>query len=167
MGKFIFIPPVDDSMPPLNAWQWTLLLVSFLVSLALFTVVILSTPSHRVLEILAAFALAPAAMPMQVYAQNRKGRIVGVVFLGIIVSVALYERWGWIKTHTFESSMVVLAFLGLAWVTWCISQTGDLILERLEGLQRRVNRVESKLDRIGRTERDKETRSETEEGQSR
>ena len=104
-------------------------------------------------------------MPMQAYAMNRKGRVVGKVFLAVIWAVALYRGWVWIQKHIFELLTVILIALSVYWVTRCIDQAGNLILKRLEILQKRVNSIESKLDRLERTIR--KAKSETEGIQTR
>jgi hypothetical protein len=163
MEKFLFIPPVDESMPPLKAGQWVLLFSSFFVSLALFALFMLINSNHILFALLVAFVFPVAALPMQMYAMNRRGRLIGKLFLAAIWGIVLYDRRNWIKGHAFESLIVVLIALSVYWITHCIDQAGNLILKRLDVLQRRVNSVELKLDKIGRTLRHKETRSETEE----
>lgn len=160
MEKFLFIPPVDESAPPLEARQWAWLTVSFLVSLTLF---ILPIVMGGLFVLFLAWPIT--AIPMQVYAQNRRSRVVGRVFLAVISAFVLYERWNWIEQHTFESSMVVIVFLAVIWVIVSIDQMGKLILKRIDILQRRVNSVESKIDNLERTIR--KTKPETEEVQTR
>jgi len=160
MEKFLFIPPVDESAPPLKARQWAWLTVSFLVSLTLF---ILPIVMGGLFVLFLAWPIT--AIPMWVYAQNRRSRVVGRVFLTVISAFVLYERWNWIEQHTFESSIVVFAFLAVIWIILSIDQMGNLILKRLDALQRRVNSVESKIDHLEHTLR--KEKSETEEIQSR
>jgi len=165
MEKFLFIPPVDESAPPLKAGQWVLLFSSFLVSLALFALFMLIVSSHILFALLIAFVLPAVAMPMQMYAMNRRGRLVGKLFLVAILGIALYNDRNWTKAHTFETLTIVLIVLSVYWLTRCIEQAGNLILERLDVLKRRVNSVESKVDHLERTIR--KAQSETEEIQPR
>jgi len=147
MEKFHFIPPVDESAPPLKARQWAWLSVSFLLSLTLFIL-----PNVMGGSFVLFLAWPITAIPMWVYGQNRRSRIVGRVFLAAISAFVLYDRWNWIEQHTFESSIVVFAFLAVIWIILWVDQMGNLILKRLDALQTRVNSVESKLDRIGPAE---------------
>jgi hypothetical protein len=161
MEKFFFIPPVDESMPLLKTKQWIVLSVSFFVSLALLTIVMMAFPSHYIFGALTAFTLGATAIPMQMYARNRKGRSIGKLFFVVGCGIALYQYRNLTRTHTFDLLTIMLIVLGVYWLTHCIDQAGNMILERLEALQRRVNSVESKLDSIERTIR--KTKPETEE----
>ena len=147
----LFIPPVDEFAPPLKAGQWAWLTVSFLVSLTLF---ILPIVMGGLFVLFLAWPIT--AIPMWVYAQNRRSRVVGRVFLAIISAFILYERRNCIEQHYLESLTVVFAFLAVIWIILCIDQMGNLILKRLEVLQSRVNSVESKVDGLERTIRKRE-----------
>jgi len=148
MDKFLFVPPVYDSLGPLKAKQWFWLSASFLSSIVL---IVLAQFIHRPFSGLMLLAIVVTALPMQIYTQNRKGRMVGKILLAAAFGVALYHRWDWINAHTFESSLVVFVVLSVGWLTWCIDNSGNLILKRMEVLQRRVDSVESKLERIDRS----------------
>jgi hypothetical protein len=158
MRRFLFVPDVDDSLPPLKAGQWAWLTVSFLVSLALLALFILTISSHILFALLAVFVLPAVAMPMQAYAMSRRGRLVGKLFLACAVGVlgiGIYSNRTAIyylgNAHTVELPIIGLIAASVYWITHCIDQAGNLILKRLDVLQRRVNSVESKLDRIGRS----------------
>jgi hypothetical protein len=151
LEKFLFIPLVDESSPPLKAGQWAWLAVSFFVSLALFALFMLLAENHIILAMLSLFALTMATMPMQVYAMNRRGRIIGKVFLALLSGLVVYEKWTWINEHTFALLIVAVVYLIVYWITWCIDRASKTILARLEILQRRANSVESKVDHLERT----------------
>ena len=153
MEKFLFIPPVDDSMPPLTAGQWVWLFCSFFASLALLALFGLLIANHIVLAVLCIFAFTFTKIPMQAYAMNRQARWVGRLYLLILAAAIFYFGRNWIERHPFESLTVVFASLAVVWIILSIGQMGNLILTRLEVLQRRANSIESKLDRIERTTR--------------
>ena len=44
MEKFLLIPPVDKSLPPLRTGQWIFLLASFLVTITIFIIFLLTFP---------------------------------------------------------------------------------------------------------------------------
>jgi len=85
------LPAVDDSLGSLTPWRWALLLCSFFASLALFAlfVMLLKSGVMWVWPTLVCFLWAIAKMPMEVYAQNRKGRVVAKLYLGILVTYSL------------------------------------------------------------------------------
>lgn len=161
MEKFLFIPPVDESLPPLKTGQWVLLVIPFLISLALLGFLMLTAWSHIWFAWLAAVVLPMVAFPMQMYAMNRKGRLVGKLFFAAVFVIVLYYRWNWIEAHPFEVFVVALIIMSVCWITWCIDKVGNTITERLNAVQRRINSVESKLDKMERTAR--KEKSETEE----
>jgi hypothetical protein len=148
MEKFLFIPPVDDSMPPLNAGQWILLSASFLTSLTLFIAVMLAFPAHSIFGALAAFALGITATPMQIYAMNRKASLIGKFFLVAICGIALYNYRNWTRTHVFELSIVVLMALSVYWIIGCIDQVGNRIHQRLNELHTKVDAMQQELEEI-------------------
>jgi hypothetical protein len=158
MEKFLFIPPVDESAPPLKARQWTLLVVSFAASLALFALFMLTVSSHILFALLIAFIFPAISMPMQMYAMNRKGRWIGRLFLvciAIAVVVGIYNNRAAVyklgNEHFLELLIIVLIAASVYWITYCIDQVGNVLLKRLDILQRRVNSVESKVDHLERT----------------
>lgn len=163
MQRFLFIPHVDDSQVPLKAGQWFWLSASFLVSIALFA---LAESAHGLLSVLPWFFIGITAIPMKVYAQNRKGRIVGIIFLAIVWSYILYVGWNRIEAQFNHSPFIILMLIALClWAYRFTLETAKVnqeFLKRMDDLQRRINSVESKLDRIGRAERRKEGRFEDE-----
>lgn len=156
MSKFLFVPPVDDSLKPLTPWQWVMLCSSFLVSLAFFWLFMMAIPDHAIFAALLASAFGIVALPMQIYAQNRRGRLIGKLFLFIVWVVAYYIKQNWINAHRWELLFVALIVMSVYWIAHSIDQTGNMILKRLDVLKRRVNSVESKVDRMGRAERREE-----------
>jgi hypothetical protein len=127
-----FLPSVDESLPPLNAWQWTLLFASFWGSLILFVYVI---SSHGLLAALFACLLGITTIPMQIYAQNRLGRIVGILFVAVLAGIVWYRGFNWEREYT----LALLIVLGVGWITWCIDKAGNLILKRLDDLQEKLD----------------------------
>ena len=166
MEKFLFIPPVDDSLGPLKAKQWFLLSASFLGSVGLF---FLLESAHGILAFLALIALIIAIKPMQIYAQNRKGRIIGIVFLAIVGGYILYDGRGRIEAQFNQSPFILLMLMSLClWAYWFTLETAKInqqFLTRMDIMQSRIGSIESKLDRIERivrkakqeTERDRES----------
>jgi hypothetical protein len=146
MEKFLLIPPVDDSLPPLSAGQWAFLLASFFVSLAIFTLFVLTSTHHGIAEAIYPFAFGIMTMPMFVYAQNRSGRIVLIVFGAIVLGGCLWVYKEARNPQDFSSVLLIIA--GVGWLTWCIDKVGNTLVERLTFLQRRIDSVESKLDHI-------------------
>lgn len=150
MEKFLFIPPIDESMPPLKPGQWVWIAVSFLVSLILFVFFIMMAANHVVVAMLAVFALSFTTFPMKMYAMNRRGRSVGKLFLIITWAIVIYTGWGWIKKHTSDVLFVGSIAASVVWLTYCIDKVGNTLMERLNNLHRRINSVEIKIDGIGR-----------------
>jgi len=163
MEKFLLIPPVDDSKPPLKAGQWAFVLASFIVSLTIFILFLLTSPHQGVVAAIYACAFGITTTPMLAYAQNRKGRILLIVFGAIVLGGCLwvYREAG--NTQDISSALLIIA--GVGWLTWCIDKVSNTIVERLNILQRRVNSVELKLDHLERGIRNE--KSETEGIQSR
>jgi hypothetical protein len=162
MEKFLFIPPVDDSLKPLKARQWFWLSASFLVSIALFA---LAESTHGQFSVLPWFFIGITAIPMKVYAQNRKGRIIGFIFLAIVCGYILYVGWNRIEAQLNQSPFIILMLVALCcWAYWFTLETAKVnqeFLKRMDILLRSVNSTEFKLAQIERTIR--QTKPETEE----
>jgi hypothetical protein len=158
MEKFLLIPPVDKSLPPLRTGQWIFLLASFLVTLAIFIIFLLTFPHSGIIAAICAFAAGITIIPMLAYAQNSNGRIVLIVFEMIVLGGCLWAYRDARDTQDISSALLIIA--GVGWLTWCIDKVGNAIMERLNALQRRINSVESKLDHMERTGR--KEKSETE-----
>ena len=144
---FLFVPPVDESLGPLNTWRWVLISSSFVVSVILF---MLAISSHHMFALLLIPAATITAIPMQIYAQNRLGRMVGILFIAVIGGITWYSYANWIR----QNSHVVLIVLGFWWVVWSIynaseeaRKAGDLILRRLDTLEEKLGEIEQR--RIG------------------
>lgn len=156
---------VDDSMSPLTAGQWFWISVSFLVSLALFA---LAESMHGLFSVIPWFFIGITTIPMWIYGQNRKGRIIGIVFLIIVSGYILYVGRSRIEAQFDQSPFILLMLIFLCcwayWFTFETAKVNEQFLKRLEVLQGRVNSVESKLDHLERTIR--KAKSETEEIQS-
>ncbi len=149
MEKFFIIPPVDKSLPPLRAVQWIFLLVSFLLTITLFIIFLLTSPHHGTIAAICAFVGGISALPMLEYAQNKNGRIVFIAFVLIVWGGCLWAYSEARNTQDFSSALLIVA--GVGWLTWCIYKVGNTLMERLTILQKRVNSVELKLDRFERT----------------
>lgn len=166
--KFLFMPPVDESAPPLKAVQWVLLFLSFVVSLAFFWLFMLTVGNHIILAILSIFAFTLTKIPMQMYAMNRKGRIVGRLYIAVLLGFGLYYGWNRIEAQFNQSPFTLLMLIALCWwAYWFTLETAKInqeFLKRMDALQGRVNSVESKLDHIERTIR--KTKPESEEIQT-
>jgi len=118
MEKFLFIPPVDDSLGSLTPGRWVLLLCSFFASLALFALWIWMLANHVmwVWWALVGCAFMVAKFPMQLYAQNRKGRWVGKGFVIIVVGSILYDNRNRIDSHFSEIVLLTILVVLLAYV---------------------------------------------------
>ncbi|MGA9672475.1 MAG: hypothetical protein WBQ94_24890 [Terracidiphilus sp.] len=155
MEKFLLIPRVDKTLPPLRAGQWIFLLTSFLVTLAIFITFLLTSSHHGIVAGVCACAAGITITPMLAYAQNRNGRTVLIIFGVIVMGGCLWAYREVENTKDISSALLIIA--GVGWLTWCIDKIGNSIMERLNILQRRVNSAEAKLDRMGHEERRKET----------
>ena len=131
--------PVDDSLGSLGAKQWVLLLVSFMASLAVFAL-LMST--HGFISDLSVFALVIAALPMRIYAQNRRGRIVGIIFLVLVCGYLIYAGWhedGWALLY---KRLTVVAFIVICFWLYALTsathQANHEIVKRLDVIERRI-----------------------------
>ena len=157
MEKFLFIPPANDSLGSLKPGQWVLLLCSFFASLALFALWMLMLANHVmwVWSLLPLCAWVIAKIPMQLYAQNRKGRVVGKVYLTILVGYILYVGWNRIEAQFSKSPFILLMLIALCgWAYWFTLETAKVneqFLMRLDALQKHINSIESTVDHLKRS----------------
>jgi hypothetical protein len=159
MKTFLFIPPVNDSLGELKPWEWVLLFCSFVASLALFALGMLMLANHVmwVWWVLVGCAFTVAKFPMQLYAQNHKGRWVGKVFLIIVVGSVLYVGRNRIDSHFSEIILltILVVLLALCWATYLVqfetAKVNEQSLRRLDALQEQINSIESKVDHLKRT----------------
>jgi hypothetical protein len=155
MEQFLFIPPVKDSLGSLTPWRWALLIGSFVASLALFALWMLMLANH-VMWVWCSLLVCVwviAKMPMQVYAQNSKGRLVGKLYLAIIGGYILYVGHSRIATHLSESLLLIIliVLLGLCWATYLVqvetAKVNEHVIRRIDALQSQLDSIESKVKR--------------------
>jgi hypothetical protein len=149
-------PPVNDSLGSLTPGRWALLLCSFIASLALFALWMLML-SHHVMwvwSILLICTWTIAKVPMQIYAQNSKARVVGKVYLTILVGYGLYVGWNRLETQLSKSPIILPLLIALCcWAYWFTLETAKVneqFLKRLGALQEQINSIESTVEHLKR-----------------
>ena len=129
------------------------------MTLAIFIIFLLTSPRHGIIAAICACTVGITITPMLAYSQNRNGRIVLIIFGAIVLGGCLWVYREARNAPYISPALLIIA--GVGWITWCIDKMGNTLMERLNILQRRVNSVELKLDRLERTIR--KAKSETEE----
>jgi hypothetical protein len=112
MSTIISSPPVDDSMRPLKAREWFWLCASFLASIALCA---LAVSTRGLFSVLPWFFIGITIIPMWIYAQNRKGRIVGIVFLAIFWGYIMFVGRNSIEAQFGRSPFILTMLIALCW----------------------------------------------------
>lgn len=153
MGKFLFIRPVNDSLEEMKPWEWLLLLTSFVTSCALLVLYALIRAKNGwvwYFLLLGAWIIAKA--PMELYAQNRKGRVVGKLYLGILVAFSLYVGWDDINAQFSKYPLILPILLVLCgWAYWFTLETAKVneqFLRKMNELQDGIHGKLSALERL-------------------
>lgn len=152
----------NDSAGVLSAGQWVLLTFSYVISIGLF---ILFVSTHGFFSSLLAFLWTITSIPIWIYSQHRKARIVLYAYLVVIGGYILYTWRG----HIVEkiSQLVPLMLMALCyWAYWSTRETvkfnhGLNLDERIEELRSKVDAVTERLDKTQRLEADARTNKTT------
>ena len=154
---------MNDVPGPLEVRHWVLLTFSFVMSIGLF---VLAVSTHGFLSSLLWFSWCITAIPMWIYAQNRKGRIVLIAFCVVIGGYILYKDGGHIDEPLRQ--LVPLMLMALCyWAYWFTRETAkfnhELSLgDRIDELCAKVDAVAKRLDEkqnLGADARDDEPTS--------
>lgn len=152
MEKFLFIPPVNDSLGSLKPGQWAWLTVSFLVSLALWALFCLAVANHFLFAMLVICSLSVTTLPMHVYAMNRKGRLVGRIYYAIILGFVLYFGWNIIEGQFRRFPFILIMLIAICgWAYWFTLETAKVneqFLKRLDELRNNFNENMSALENL-------------------
>ncbi len=155
--------PVNDVAGSLEVRHWVLLTFSFVMSIGLF---VLAVSTHGFFSGLLGFICNITTIPMWIYAQNRKGRIVLIAFCVVIGGYILYKDGGHIDEPLRQ--LVPLMLMALCyWAYWFTRETAkfnhELSLgDRIDELCAKVDAVAERLDEkqnLGADARDDEPTS--------